>query len=124
MSLFDRIPPMKNAPLMSYTRSELMRRGGRGINLSHTMAAGNLVVLGEVDNAPLPFPLEVQGDRMTGEGTVYYQASLPMKNRSALIEPLLKAPTPQTHPTAVEAAAAPAGQTLPPTDQAVEQVVQ
>jgi hypothetical protein len=111
-----------------------MRRGGRGINLSHTMAAGNLVVLAEVDNAPLPFPLEVQGDRMKGEGTVYYQASLPVKNRSALIEPLLKAPVPETQPAAKDAAAdgaegaapsaAPAGQTLPPTDQAVERVVQ
>jgi hypothetical protein len=36
---------------------------------------------------------------MQGEGTVYYQASLPIKNRSALIEPLLKLPTPDTQPS-------------------------
>lgn len=127
MTLFDRLPPLKNAPHMNYARAELMRRGGRNMNLSHAMAAGNLVVLAEVDNAPLPFPLEVEGSRMQGEGTIYYQASLPIKNRSALMEPLQTAPAASSQPAAADAAvpaASESGQTVPPTDQAVERVVQ
>ena len=114
MTLFDRIPPLKNAPYLSYARAELMRRGGRNLNLSHNMAAGNLVVLAEVDKAPLPYPLEVEGERMQGEGTVYYQASLPIKNRTTLIEPLLKLPTPDTQPSSKPA-------TKPATETDVEQ---
>jgi hypothetical protein len=125
MTLFDRIPPLKNAPYLNYTRAELMRRGGRALNLSHAMAAGNLVVLGEVDEAPLPFPLEVNDSRTGGQGTVYYQASLPLKNRSALMEPLLTAPRPATQPTEnAVPAASPSPADAPPADQVVEPVVQ
>ena len=116
MTLFDRIPPLKNAPYLNYARAELMRRGGRGLNLSHTMAAGNLVVLAEVDNAPLPFPLEVEGSRLRGEGTVYYQASLPIKNRSALMEPVL------TVPRRTVAKPEPTDAAVPAADQPVESV--
>ena len=109
MTFYDRIPPLKNAPYLNYARAELMRRGGRPLNLSHALAAGNLIILAEVRDAPLPFPLEVEGSRMTGQGTVHYQASLPLKNRSALMEPFLTAPRPETQPAA---------------DQTVERVVQ
>jgi hypothetical protein len=70
------------------------------------MAAGNLIILAEVDNAPLPQPLEVEGSRMKGEGTIYYQASLPMKNRSALTESLM-------NPAATQPAAQPAAANVP-----------
>ena len=127
MTFFDRIPPLKNLPYMNYTRAELMRRGGRAVNLSHALAAGNLVILAEVRDAPLPFPLEVDGSKMTGQGTVYYQACLPLKNRSALMAPLLTAPTAETQPAATDAAepaADPSGRQTPAADQAVERVVQ
>jgi hypothetical protein len=130
LTFFDRLPPLKNLPLFNYARAELLRRGGRTLNLSHAMAAGNLVVLAEVKNAPLPLPLDVEGSRMKGEGTIYYQASLPIKNRSTLTEPLLHAPPPASQPAAQPAAAteAPADadgvQFGAPTDPPVERVVQ
>jgi hypothetical protein len=105
MSLFDRIPPMKNDKNISYTRPELLRRGGRELDMSHLVAAGNLVILAEVDNTPLPFPMDVEGDRMKGEGRSYYQATLPLRNRSALAQP----PPPEEPPATAPATPAPAG---------------
>src|SRR5206468_3528082 len=50
LTLFDRLPPLKNiTTYTNFARAELLRRGGRPLNLSHTMAAGNLVILAEVD---------------------------------------------------------------------------
>ena len=133
MALFDRIPPLKNSPYMNggYQRAELMRRGGRHLNLSHALAAGNLVILGEVDKAPLPAPLDVEGSRMQGEGRIYYQATLPLKNRSALVEAYANPPPPETQPApdgpeapAAAPAASPAEPVAPPPDSSVERVVQ
>jgi hypothetical protein len=107
LSLFDRIPPMKNDRGLSYSRSELLRRGGRDMDMSHLLAAGNLVMVGEVDSAPLPFPMDVEGDRMKGEGRVFYQATLPLRNRSKLSQP---PPVPEAKPP----------QARPPADAAVE----
>lgn len=122
MALFDRIPPLKNDPYSKgFQRAELMRRGGRSLNLSHAMAAGNLIMLAEADNAPLPFPLEVEGSRMEGEGRIYYQATLPIKNRLALLEPLINAPAPASQPAADDAAVPAADPAPDPTDQPVEQ---
>lgn len=136
MALFDRIPPIRNEPAMSFQRMELLRRGGRSLNLSHTLAAGDFVILAEVDNAALPVPVDVEGSRMTGEGRIYYQATLPLKNRTALIASLMNAPTtapskqplssqPPSEDGAVPAASpADLGQSLPPDDQTVEPVIQ
>lgn len=137
MALFDRIPPIRNEPAMSFQRMELFRRGGRSLNLSHTLAAGDLVILAEVDNAALPVPVEVEGRLMSGEGTIYYQATLPIRNRMALIEPLMNgqpttAPATQTLPVrppsgqGAEPAMSPAelGQTLPLAHQTCEPVIQ
>jgi hypothetical protein len=107
MTLFDRIPPGKNDKSMSYSRPELLRRGGRELDMSQLVAAGNLVILAEVDNAPLPFPMDVEGDRMKGEGRVYYQATLPLRNRTRLAQPAAEEP-PATAPTAEPPAAVPA----------------
>jgi hypothetical protein len=103
MTLFDRIPPGKNDKSMSYSRPELLRRGGRELDMSQLVAAGNLVILAEVDNAPLPFPMDVEGDRMKGEG----QATLPLRNRTRLAQPAAEEP-PATAPTAEPPAAVPA----------------
>lgn len=130
MTFFDRIAPLKNSTYLGangYQRAELMRRGGRHLNMSHTMAAGSLVILAEADGVPLPVPLEVEGSRMQGEGRIYYQAALPLKNRSALVEPYTALPPPATQPAPADAAVpagSPAAPDAPPTDQAVESVVQ
>ena len=105
LTFFDRIPPMKNERAPSYTRAELLRRGARNLDMSHLLAAGNLVMLGEVDTAPLPFPMDVEGDRMKGEGRVYYQATLPLRNRTKLAQPAPQEP-PATAPQASPPAAA------------------
>ena len=45
------------------------------------VAAGRLVVLAEaVDDAPLPFPLQVEGDKVEGRGTLFYQAILDLNH--------------------------------------------
>lgn len=76
MSLFDRIYPQKNAP-QSRSRTELIRREGRELNLSPAFAAGRVVVLAEARDVPLPYPLEVEGDKVTGVGSVFYQFVVP-----------------------------------------------
>jgi hypothetical protein len=107
MTFFDRIQPLKNEPLRSFSRSELFRRGGRGLDLSGALAAGNLVVLAEADATALPCPLQVDGSPVSGQGKVYYQATLPIKNRTAMIEPMMHPATqPATAPA--DGAAVPA----------------
>ena len=134
MALFDRIPPRKSDPYLGYQRAELMRRGGRQLNLSHALGAGNLVVLAEADNAPLPVPLDVEGSRMQGEGRIYYQATVPMKNRSELVKSYADGPatrpvaapdatpSPDTVPDGPEAG--PEAPNTPPPDQPASPVVQ
>ena len=41
-------------------------------------AAGELVILAQANDQPLPFGLTVAGDKVAGEGTVYYQFALPL----------------------------------------------
>jgi hypothetical protein len=61
-------------------RVEILRRGGRNLDCSAAIAAGRLVVLAEADGkAPLPFPLEVEGDKVEGSGTLLFQSILPME---------------------------------------------
>jgi hypothetical protein len=82
LSLFDRLPPMRNDTEKN-DRVELLRRhGARSLDVSHALAAGALVVLAEA-GGPLPFPLEVEGDRVAGDGTTLYQFLLPL-DRSKL----------------------------------------
>ena len=77
MSVFDRIPPQPNE-VNNFNRVELLRRGGRDLNLSQSLAAGQLVMMAEAPDTPLPFPMEVEGEQVTGEGTTYYQFVLPV----------------------------------------------
>jgi hypothetical protein len=79
MSLFDRLPPSRNPK-----RFELLRRGGRQLDCSPAVAAGQLVVLAEADGeVPLPYPLDVAGERVAGKGAVFYQFILGMDRVSA-----------------------------------------
>ena len=88
LSLFSLIPPPKgdpNANTQSYT---LLRRGARKLDMSAAVSAGELVVLAESDgNQPLPFPLEINGNKVAGEGTVFYQFALPLDHNGAFAPP-------------------------------------
>ena len=86
LSFFDRIPPAKkpkDAAAASIHAISLLRRGGRNWNMSPALEACELVVLAQADKRPLPFPLEVNGDTVAGEGTVFYQFALPMDHAGA-----------------------------------------
>jgi hypothetical protein len=112
LSLFDRLPPMRNSTQPGQgARVELLRRGARHLDVSAAVAAGQLVVLAESEaNAPLPIPLEVEGDAVTGRGRVFYQFVLPL-DRSAVAgppppdEPPATQPAPPAAPEPVEAVA-------------------
>ena len=78
VSLFDLIPPERNDQAGTKAMT-LFRRGARNLNMSQALEAGELVVLAQADNRPLPFPLEVNGDRIAGDGTVFYQFALPLE---------------------------------------------
>jgi hypothetical protein len=77
MSLFDRIYPQKNDRNAGRSRTELIRREGRELDLSPALAAGRVIVLAEARDVPLPYPLEVDGDNVAGQGSVFYQFVLP-----------------------------------------------
>jgi hypothetical protein len=78
LSLFDRLPTVRNEASKN-DRFELLRRGGRQLDLSGALAAGALIVLAEADDAvKLPFPLYVEGSRIDGSGINFYQFVLPL----------------------------------------------
>jgi hypothetical protein len=80
MSIYGRLPPMRNMVQNQTDRVEILRRGGRNLDCSAAIAAGRLVVLAEADGkAPLPFPLQVEGDKVEGSGMLFYQSILPME---------------------------------------------
>jgi hypothetical protein len=119
LSLFDRIRPQENTPAMggfNSDRVEVVRRAAREFDLSGMVASGQLVILatsgkpGAVAGSPLPFPLDVQGDRVTGTGTTFYQFALPLA-RNELPPPWAKPDdTAATQPTTAPATpSAPAG---------------
>ena len=77
MSLFERLEPTRNERNQQPNRAELVRRGGRVLDVSGALAAGSLVVLAEADG-PIPMPLYVEGSRVSGTGTTFYQFVLPL----------------------------------------------
>jgi hypothetical protein len=87
MALFDAIGP--DRPDQSRSRNErwdVLRRGGRGLNMSQLLASGQLVILAQAVGAPVPVPLTVEGDKMDGDGTILYEIALPL-DRTALAVP-------------------------------------
>lgn len=90
MSLFSRLPPMRSLPDEA-GRVELFRRGTRYMDISPAVAAGSLVVLAEAHGG-LPIPIEVNGDRVDGDGIVLYQSVIPLDRSIELTAP---APTSQ-----------------------------
>jgi hypothetical protein len=83
LSLFDRLPPVRNLTPDRRDRVELLRSGARQLDLSAALNAGALLILATARQEPLPFELSIQGDTVTGEGTSFYQFVLPL-DRSAL----------------------------------------
>lgn len=114
LSLFDRIRPQENSPGSQNTfntdRVEVLRRAAREFDVSGLVASGQLVILatggkpGAIASSPLPFPMDVQGDRVTGTGTTFYQFALPLA-RNELPPPWAK---PVDESAATQAATAPA----------------
>lgn len=79
LSFFSRLPPMRNPQ-----RVDVLRRGQRQLDLGHAIGAGELVVIAEAPNTPLPIPLDVEGDKVTGNGTTFYQFVLPLEHSASL----------------------------------------
>ncbi|HEV2292883.1 MAG TPA: hypothetical protein VGR35_03455 [Tepidisphaeraceae bacterium] len=79
LSFYSRLPPVRNPQ-----RIEILRRGQRQFDVGHALAAGELVVLAEARNTPIPIPLDVEGDKVGGNGTTFYQFILPLERSAAL----------------------------------------
>jgi len=80
MSLFERFAPMQNR--QSSDRADIIRHGGRSLDVSGAVASGSLVILAQGVGA-LPYPAKVEGEPITAEGPIYYQFILPI-DRSAV----------------------------------------
>jgi hypothetical protein len=94
LSFFNRLPVSRNQTnrnavagkiIQQADRFDFLRRGRRDVDVSAAVSAGNMAVIAVSDSRDekLPFPLEVQGDRVEGKGLVYYQFVLPV-DRSAV----------------------------------------
>jgi len=98
LSFYDRLPVSKNKANASFGgtpgRFDLLRRGVRELDLSPAISAGNMAIIGVAagDEEKLPFPLEVQGDRIEGAGIIYYQFVVPV-DRSAVQQNPAVSPT-------------------------------
>ena len=80
MSLFDRLKPMRNET-PDPTRVDIIRRGARRLDRSAAIGAGALLVVAHT-TGPLPIPLTVEGDKITGDGPIYYQFVLPLDRQA------------------------------------------
>ena len=85
LSFFSMLPPMENDSTGSTITGgsgansvELLRRGAREFDVTAAVSAGNLVIVGEVDEAPVPIPLKVNGRDVEGAGTVLAQYIVPI----------------------------------------------
>ncbi len=86
LSLFSMLPPMENVAGSSTNRATvLLRRGAAEWDASAAVTAGNLLVIGEADDQPLPLPLSVNNRPVTGKGRVIGQYVVPL-DRSAMAE--------------------------------------
>ncbi len=105
LGLFTRLPPMRFQPGDGHDRIELRRLCGRLWDASSPISAGNLMVFAHSQPAsPLPFNLEVDGDKVIGEGMTYYQISVPIDRSKASLPPApvtqpVETPESTTQPT-------------------------
>jgi hypothetical protein len=111
LSFYSRLPPLKNPQ-----RVEVLRRGQRQFDVGHALAVGRLVVLAEADNTPIPIPLDVDGEKVTGNGTTLYQFILPLEHSPALYDDAEQTNDEQT-PTASDVEANRPASTKPPANE-------
>jgi len=78
LSFYDLLAPSRNKKNNDTSRVELLRRGGRDWDISSAVSAGNLVILGQADQTPLPYDVQVEGKPMRGTGTTFYQFVIPI----------------------------------------------
>jgi hypothetical protein len=103
LSFFDRLRPSRNPPATvrgqneANDRFDFVRRGVRHLDLSSAVSAGNMAVIavGDSRDAPLPLPLDVEGDRVPGKGFVYYQSVIPVDRAASQKAPISR---PSTQP--------------------------
>lgn len=107
LSLYDRLPPMigvdkdtnnfsgmKQPP----ARVELLRMGGRQMDLSAAVSAGSLVIIGQAQG-PLPEPFTVNDAPVESSGTIYWQSVIPIDRTPpapAASQPAVKPPSTST----------------------------
>jgi hypothetical protein len=104
LSIFDRLAASK-APKEQNgfgERYELLRRSGRQFDASSAVSCGNLLIIAKSDG-PLPFPLQVGGEPVKGDGTTYYQFIIPMDRAGPATRPI--APDEDLQPPAATPAA-------------------
>ena len=94
MSLIDRVGPYRRERNEQDARPEPVRRGVRDFDASQLVASGRLVILGQAQG-PTPMPMDVNDDRMGGEGVTFYQVALQLKRDKLR-------PATQTQPTATQ----------------------
>jgi hypothetical protein len=110
LSFYDRLPVSRNAInprapqprdlIQQNDRVDFLRRGKRDVDVSAAVSAGNVAVIAVSDSRDekLPFPLEVQGDRVDGKGLVYYQFVLPADRSAVTTTPGNATPQPDQQP--------------------------
>jgi hypothetical protein len=87
LSVLDRMPPMPNFKKDSSSeygndRADFIARGGRMLNAGPSLSAGQLLVMATA-KGPLPVPVEVDGNRIGGDGVTLYQFLLPIDRGTA-----------------------------------------
>lgn len=90
LSVYDRLWPIPNRSSSGANdRSEILRYAGRELDASHVISCGQLLVLASSmeHESPLPFALEVEGDRIGGQGTTYYQFIVPLHHNPESAKP-------------------------------------
>jgi hypothetical protein len=77
LTLFDRLTAIPNETQDNPNRVEVVRHAARFLDRSASLAAGGLVIVANA-NGEIPVPVEVEGEKVTGEGPIYYQCVLPL----------------------------------------------
>lgn len=78
LSLFGLLPPMTNEVALAPDATQLLRRGARELDITSAILAGQMVIIAEAEDVPLPVPLTVEGDPVEGEGRIIYQFVVPL----------------------------------------------
>lgn len=92
LTFFDLLPTPKNQG-KEESYFNILRRGGRHLNLSGAVLAGKLVVVAQAYGSAIACPLAVDDQKIAGDGITIFQAVLPL-NGSAFSKPTPKGEQP------------------------------